>query len=820
MADLFLNLSKCLRMKKTSLLVISIIFFSFQSFAQQATGSITGNVVNDQNAAVPYAAIYIKDLQMGTNSNKDGAFTMHDVPPGHVELMVSAIGYKPVSRTVTVQSGETSTINFSMITDNTVLQQVVITGQKDYNNVKHMAEVEGTLIYSGKRNDVVILDKTNANTAQNIPRQVFSKVPGVYEWDFDGSGNQTSIAIRGLSPHRSWEFNVRENGYTINSDVFGYPECHYNPATEAIAKVELVRGGACLQYGPQYGGMLNYVMKEGPTDKKVDYETRATYGSKDLFDSYNAIGGQVGKLNYYGYINFRNSNGYRPNGEYTFYAGYIGLHYAFTKNLTVGFEYSKMYYVDQLSGGLTDAQFEEDPYQSTRSRNYFQPNHNIPALTVDYNINPTTTLSLKSNMIIGQRNSVMFIAPPTVPDSINPATLTYAPRQVDRDYYNSITNELRILHHYNIGKLDQVFSAGLRYSDSKTHRQQQGPGTTASDFDLSLTGPYGLDLHFTTINYAFCAENLFRVTKKLSITPGVRYEIIQTNMEGNIDFTTLNFDYDKNRNIPLGGLGIQYNLRGQNNIYANITQAYRPILYSDITPTATLDSIDKNMKDSRGFNSDIGIRGRIKDYLIYDIGGYCLKYGDRIGALQLTDPATGNKYIYKTNIGTSVATGAEFLVEFHPTAFNDAGKRIGDLAIFVSGAYDHAVYVDAITSANGQSVELEGNKLENAPEWILSDGITYNYRFLSTTVQSYYVSQIYSDALNTEFSENGVVGIVPSYLIVDWNATVRFSSFNIKAGINNLGDKVYFTRRINTYPGPGILPADGRTFYISVGKEF
>ena len=32
-----------------------------------------------------------------------------------------------------------------------------------------------------------------------------------------------------------------------------------------------------------------------------------------------------------------------------------------------------------------------------------------------------------------------------------------------------------------------------------------------------------------------------------------------------------------------------------------------------------------------------------------------------------------------------------------------------------------------------------------------------------------------------------------------------------------LGSEKYFTRRINKYPGPGILPADGRFFYASVG---
>jgi len=798
---------------------IYIIVFILTGLVTGNAQTISGNINDVKAQPIVGVSVYIDSLKIGTTTDGNGYYMLNLPKAGDYALVVRAIGFVTISVNIHIDNKQSKTYNFSLLQDLTELQTITISASKDYNNVRHKDEVEDALIFSGKRNDVVILNKTNANTAENIPRQVFAKVPGVYEWDFDGSGTQTSISVRGLNPHRSWEFNVRENGYSVNSDIFGYPESHYNPATEALAKVELVRGGACLQYGPQYGGMLNYVMKEGPTDKKVDFETRQTVGSNNLLNSYNAVGGQIGKLNYYAYFDQRVSDGFRPNSAYDFYAGYIGLHYAASEKLQINLEYSKMYYVNQLSGGLTDAQFDENPYQSIRARNYFQPNHNIPALIVNYAINQNTTINLKSNMIIGQRNSVMFIALPTVPDIIDSNTLQYDSRTVDRDYYNSLTNELRILHYYALGKQKHIFSAGLRYSDSKTHRQQKGTGTTGTDFDLSLVEPYLLDLNFKTINYAFCAENLFRVTSKLSVTPGVRYELIKTTMEGDIDFATVPFDYNKNRNIPLLGVGAQYKLNGANNIYANWTQAYRPILYSDLTPTGTYDVIDPDMQDSKGINSDLGIRGKIKDYLIYDIGYYNLQYGDRIGALALVD-SNGNNFIYKTNIGTSVAQGFESLIEFHPTAFGDLRSKIGDIGIFVSAAYDKAIYKNAITSAAGQQVQLEGNILENAPKWIVRSGITYNYKFLSTTFQGSYVSEIYSDALNTEFSENGVVGVVPAYIIFDWNATARFSYFNIKAGVNNLNNEVYFTRRINNYPGPGILPGDGRTFYISLGKEF
>jgi len=33
--------------------------------------------------------------------------------------------------------------------------------------------------------------------------------------------------------------------------------------------------------------------------------------------------------------------------------------------------------------------------------------------------------------------------------------------------------------------------------------------------------------------------------------------------------------------------------------------------------------------------------------------------------------------------------------------------------------------------------------------------------------------------------------------------------------VNNLFNTVYFTRRSSGYPGPGALPSDGRTFFMT-----
>jgi Fe(3+) dicitrate transport protein len=117
---------------------------------------------------------------------------------------------------------------------------------------------------------------------------------------------------------------------------------------------------------------------------------------------------------------------------------------------------------------------------------------------------------------------------------------------------------------------------------------------------------------------------------------------------------------------------------------------------------------------------------------------------------------------------------------------------------------------------------LKDKQVENAPLHILRSGLTYNYHRFSLSGQISYVSEAFSDANNTEKpTANGQNGIIPSYMVSDLSATYQFRKFFIiKAGLNNVGNVHYFTRRAGGYPGPGLLPADGRNFFVSLGAKF
>lgn len=684
-------------------------------------------------------------------------------------------------------------------------------------SMQSLPETQGMYVYAGKKTMSLHPDPSRANLAGNLARMAFAQIPGLNVWEMDGSGTQVNIGSRGTDAHRSIEMNMRQNGYNTNSDMFGYPEAHYTPPMQAIQEIQYVRGSAALQFGSQFGGMMNYVVKEGDSTKPFGIESEQTTGSYNFFNSFNAVGGTAGKLNYYAYYDYRHGDGWRPNANFNYHAYYADLVYHFNERMSLAMQFSRMDYVQKIAGGLDDAQFKANSQQSFRARNYFNPEITIPALIFNYDLSSNTHLQITSHALFGQRNSVQFINTPNIMDTINTALGTYNPRQVDRDYYTGFTTEARLIHHYTIRSMGSTITGGIRYFTEETKRRQKGIGTVGSDFDLTLVKPYGIDLKFHTVNYAAFAENIFQITKKLSVTPGFRYEIINTHLNGVISNASFPVSYQQNRSFPLFGTGVQYRLGRSSELYGNISQAYRPFLYANITPADQLGIIDPNLKDSKGYDVDFGWRGHVGDLVRYDISFFSLFYGNRIGQLTLTHP-DNSTYLYTTNIGNSLAQGVEAYVEASIWKLLNKNRTLADIRIFSSLAYTHARYTSGEIMNGSKNVSLKGNRVEGTPDWVERAGLQCQYRGISTTIQYSYAGSGFSDANNTQFNPTGVSGAVPAYHVWDWSFDWHFmTNYHLGAGINNIADARYFTRRINMYPGPGLLPADGRTFYVSLG---
>lgn len=700
------------------------------------------------------------------------------------------------------------------------LDSITVIARLQQGVVQTLSSIHGTYMYGARKTEVINLDKLDINRIDNNPRQLFAKIPGLFVYENDGTGNQVNIATRGLTAHRSWEMNVRHNDIMTNSDLYGYPASHFNAPTESIERIELVRGSGALQYGAQFGGMVNYITKEGDSSRKISFETQHAAGSYGLLSTYNAIGGKVNKLQYYAYVNYRKSDGYRENSEYRYVATHAHLTYHFTNRLRLRAEYNLMDYRNHVNGGLTDAQFNANPRQSTRTRNYYSPTIHVPSLRLDYDISKNTTINFISSAILGSRNSVQFIALSTVKDTLNTALGTYNPRQVDIDQYHSYSQELRARHHYSLFNKPSTVVAGVRYINNDLHRMQLGKGTTGFDYDLSLTDPqWGRDLHFKTQNVSLFAENMLQLSKQWLLTTGIRYENGETRMHGTIkNYTAGEIPINIPHRFALLGAGLQYQPNNNFTVFANWAQAYRPVIFADIIPTSNLNKIDQNIKDASGSNAEVGVRGRIGQYLRFDLTLFNMNYSNRVGNLAQVE--NNQTYLLRTNIGDATTRGGELYVEFQPLAWLSGFRSAFQLSVFTSTAYIHARYKNGQATVNGANIDVKSNWIETTPNWISRNGIQMGYKGLSATVQYSITGKSYADALNTEQpNASGTIGLVPGYELVDVNLTWRFAKqYNVKCSLNNLFDKQYFTERPPFFPGPGgIYPSDGRSVIFSVG---
>jgi Fe(3+) dicitrate transport protein len=806
--------TKIYSLKKIGCLCFLIAIGS-ASFSQNC--NVKGTVKDSSGKAIAGATINLENTSNTTSTNQFGDYNFRKIRPGSYKIIFSDVCFKTAGKLISVKENETAVDDFTVAYKEGRLAEVIIAGIKTITGMGRIDEVHDGIIYSGKKTEVLLLDSLNANTAQDNTRQVLGRIPGANFSETEGSGFPSNgVGFRGLTPTQSIEIDTRQNGYNIAGDIYGYPESYYLPPLEAMDRIEVTRSASSLQFGPQFGGVVNYIVKSGPENKPFEFTTEQTAGSFGLFNSFNSVGGTYKKWNYYSFVQYEDVRGWRPNSDVEKATGFAKVEYRVNSKFKAGIEYSFLRNRIHMPGGLDDSEYNQSARQSFRARNWLTTPWNIIAVTAEYKVSANKLFTFRSALNLSARN-IVWRNEDGGAEAIDSITInSYSPREVEHEGFKSSTTELRMLINYTIESTKQTLAAGVRFFSGDMSRDEGGPGSTGIDYDLNqYGGNYSNSLEFTTLNVAPFIENTFHVGSRLSITPGLRYEYIKSTAKGYVttdDDSVIQINESEPRHIVLAGLGVQFKTTGTTNIYANISQAYRPIEYSFQYPLG-LDvdaKIDPNLKDIRGYNADLGWRGNIKKYLSFDIGAFYLVKNHEIALETLTD-ANNNQYTYETNVADAVHKGFETYVELNITRLFSGQPKAGIISFFNSFAYDNAKYINGLYKDNDAAF---------APATIERLGITYSLKGFSTTLLASGTSKSYSDAENTVYSEDTEVGIIPGYHVMDWSATMKIKNYKIKCGVTNLTDEKYFTLRTTEYPGPGIIPSIGRSFYVGFGATF
>ncbi len=787
-----------------------------------AQNTITGKVVSDKGDAIPYVDIFNKTANSSLSANGKGVFKINASTPQ--TLVFYTDGYMLIEQTLSPSSTETI-VTLQKVID---LDELVIQQEKFY-SLNKMKDIDGTAIYAGRKTEVISVEKITANKATNNTRQIYAQIAGLTINENSDGGLQLSIGGRGLNPNRTSNFNTRQNGYDISADVLGYPESYYTPPTEALAEIQVIRGAAALQYGTQFGGLVNFKFK-APSGKPIEGVTRTSVGSYNLFTNFSSLSGTTGKFSYYTFFNYKQGDGFRPNSNFNSRNFFANLNYQFTKKTSIHFDYTLFDYLAKQPGGLTDYMFNQDMFQSNRNRNWFDVNWNLFALRLNHHFTDNSQFSLQlfgldaSRKALGYRSNRVS----------NPDTEGTVRDLLKGDFVNWGA-EARFLQQYDINGNSSALLIGAKYYQAE-NTSMQGPGSANSnpdfnfDFDNFPNYASQSDYTYPNLNTSFFAENMFRLSPNFTLTPGIRvenirtkangyYRRINTDLAGNVILDETEYEnVTKNRSFVLFGLAASYKPNNRIEFYGNVAQNYRSVTFNDIRTVAPSQVIDPNITDEKGYTSDIGIRGKLGNKLSYDASIFGLLYDDKIGDYQTENPNGAAAVVrYRSNIGTALTYGFETLLDWNiaDTFFEGSNFKWN---VFTNTAITGSEYLKS--DAPG----IEGNEVEFVPMLNVKVGTGVGYKGFMCSLQFTHLSSQFTDANNTTSTADdntyGIFGKIPSYYVADISASYQWKMLKLEAGVNNFTNNYYFTRRATGYPGPGIIPSDPRVFYTTLEIKF
>lgn len=683
------------------------------------------------------------------------------------------------------------------------LARQVIVGEAEYEErvqTPYMPPVFGTQVFAGKKTTVLDLDELPPVLNNNY-RQALTKAPGLLL--SEETTPLVSVGYRGLNPHRMQFTQVLKDGIPIHADPFGYPEAYYTPPLDTVDRLEFVRGGAALLYGPQPGGSLNYVTHRPRLDRPFSGRTQHVMGSDNLYSTYTSVDGTTGRLGYYAYFNHRQTDGFRAaNSDVSLYNGSARLVLDAKEDSRWHLTYDGFASEHGEPGGLAAApgpgavEYAVDRTATTRPHDRFLLDRHFGTLAWEKDFAEDSRVTVTgwggyysrlSRRQTGGGFGVMA---------------TGTGNDIEHQRFYTQGAEARLRHGWAWGEDINTFTAGVQaYHTASPRTDQRGASPTATE------GRVLRDSDRAVFYAPVFAENRF-VWGDLSVTPALRLENVWQGVRENVNVdksarrTPLG-DVHEHDFVPLGGLGLEYRLPRESAAYANLSQAYRPKLFTEAVPTSGGAFANRDIEPGRSWQADVGVRGRPLPFLYGDASVFWMNFDDQLGTV-------GNTV---QNIGRTVHRGLEASLEVELLGLSDLlaggpGKR-GEQELALHG---NVLWLNAEIESSARP-DLIGNSPAYAPGHLVRAGAIY--RWLGRGKVALMGTFVGDHNAN---DSNAAAFAIPAYMT--WDLTLEWKVWqdrlSVLGGINNLLNEDYFAR----VRPDGIDPAYGRNFYAGLMLAF
>ena len=253
--------------------LIALLLFATTTAAQAQSPALNGKVITREKEEIPYATVRLKGTSYGCSTNEKGFYYLY-APAGEYTLVVSAIGYETVERTLTLTS-ERQKMNITLKDQNLQLDEVVV-----------MATGVGRVKRS-PFNAVAVDTREMFNTTKNLS-DALAKAPGLKLRESGGVGSDMSLMLDGFSGKHVKVFidGVPQEGV---GQAFGLNNIPVNFAN----RIEVYKGVVPVGFGTDaIGGVVNIVTNKRHQGWFAD--ASYSYGSFNTHKSHIHFGQTLG----------------------------------------------------------------------------------------------------------------------------------------------------------------------------------------------------------------------------------------------------------------------------------------------------------------------------------------------------------------------------------------------------------------------------------------------------------------------------------------------------------------------------------------------
>ncbi|MEZ0538807.1 TonB-dependent siderophore receptor [Fibrella arboris] len=252
---------------------------NLQSVAQ-TSGSLSGIVKTSDGNPAAFVNVSLKESRKGTTTTESGVYQLKGISQGTYTMLVTFVGLEPQEKTVTVNPGQVTHVDFVLSESTAQLSEVEVTG---VNRTVTLGKASIAPLdlpqMSGIVSNVVIANQQASrlgDVLKNVSGVSLTQQRGGVAETFSARGYSIGVAGAGGS--------IFKNG--VISNTMGFPEA------STLESVEVLKGSSALLYGNVSGGLIiNMVTKKPKFEYGGEVSMRAgSFGLlKPIVDLYGPL---------------------------------------------------------------------------------------------------------------------------------------------------------------------------------------------------------------------------------------------------------------------------------------------------------------------------------------------------------------------------------------------------------------------------------------------------------------------------------------------------------------------------------------------------